>query len=154
MQARVLDPVSTEPGHRVKPQLASILAVSSLLTATPLLAADEEPQALEPVVVTGTRTEHRLSDSPVDVQLITEEDIRRSGARDVAELLEREGGVYVTRVAGRGSSIEIQGLAAEHVLILLNGQLLTTADVHSGIALFALGVIASALGLGLIERAK
>lgn len=40
------------------------------------------------------------------------------------------------------------------LVILLNGQLLTTADVHSGIALFALGVIASALGLGLIERAK
>lgn len=84
--------------------------------------ADSEPQQLEPVVVTGTRTEHRIGDSPVDVQLITEEDIRRSGARDVAELLEREGGAYVTRVSGRGTSIEIQGLSSEHVLILINGQ--------------------------------
>ena len=47
---------------------------------------------LEPIVVTGTRTEHRLSDAPVEVQLITARDIRNSGARDLAELLEREGG--------------------------------------------------------------
>ena len=79
-------------------------------------------QTLEPVVITGTRTEHRVSDSPVDVQLITDTDIRRSGARDVAELLEREGGVYVSRQAGRGTRIEMQGLASEHVLILINGQ--------------------------------
>ena len=78
--------------------------------------------ALDPVVVTGTRTEHRLSDSPVEVQVITAQDIARTGARDLAELLEREGSVHVTRAAGRGSTIEIQGLSSEHVLILINGR--------------------------------
>ncbi len=38
------------------------------------------------------------------------------------------------------------------LVVILNGQLLTTADVHSGIALFALGVAASALGLALVEK--
>lgn len=84
--------------------------------------SDDDAQALEPIVVTGTRTEHRLDDSPVDVQLITAQDIRRSGARDLAELLELEGGIYATRVAARGSSIEIQGLNSEHVLILVDGR--------------------------------
>jgi outer membrane receptor for ferrienterochelin and colicins len=77
---------------------------------------------LEAVVVTGTRTEHRLNDSPVEVQLITAQQIEDSGARDVAALLEREGGLTVTRVAGRGTSIEIQGLSSDQVLILVDGQ--------------------------------
>ncbi len=99
--------------------LGLLAGLPSAFAATP---ASDTVQTLEPVVVTGTRTEHRVSDSPVDVQLITETDIRRSGARDVAELLEREGGVYVSRQAGRGTRIEMQGLASEHVLILINGQ--------------------------------
>jgi outer membrane receptor for ferrienterochelin and colicins len=77
---------------------------------------------LDTIVVTGTRTPHRWTDSPVDVQLIDERAIRNSGARDLAELLEREGGVYVTRTAGRGSSIELQGLSGEQVLILVDGR--------------------------------
>lgn len=78
--------------------------------------------SLNPVVVTGTRTEHLLSDSPVQVQVITSAEIARTGARDLAELLEREGSVYVTRAAGRGTTIEIQGLSSEHLLILRNGR--------------------------------
>ncbi len=90
----------------------------------PALAAlaEAKPVVLQPVVVTGTRTAHTLDESPVAVQLIDAEDIRRSGARDVAELLEREGGVYATRSAGRGSRIELQGLSSEHVLILVDGR--------------------------------
>jgi outer membrane receptor for ferrienterochelin and colicins len=83
---------------------------------------DSEPVLLDPVVVTGTRTEHRLSDSPVEVQVIGERRIRESGARSVAELLEREGGVYVVPVASRGSTIEMQGLSSEHVLVLVDGR--------------------------------
>lgn len=77
---------------------------------------------LDEIVVTGTRTQLRVGDSPVDVQVIRSEDILNSGARDLAELLEREGGVYVSRVAARGTSIEIQGLSSEHVLILVDGR--------------------------------
>ena len=83
---------------------------------------NERAIRLEQIVVTGTRTAHTLSDSPVDVQLITAAQIKDSGARDVAELLEREGGLTVTRVAGRGTSIEIQGLSSDQVLILVDGQ--------------------------------
>lgn len=84
--------------------------------------AAAKPTELPAVVVTGTRTAHALDESPVEVQLINAADIRRSGASNLAELLEREGGIYATRVRGRGSSIEIQGLSSEHVLILVDGR--------------------------------
>lgn len=78
--------------------------------------------ALQTMVVTGTRTEKTLDESPVVVQVIPQERIRRSGATDVDELLRIEPGVYVVPQAGRGSRIEMQGLSSESVLVLINGQ--------------------------------
>ncbi|PPE73600.1 hypothetical protein C3942_12420 [Solimonas fluminis] len=99
------------------------IALPDAPAPVPVLApATPRAVRLQPVVVTGTRTAHSLDESPVEVQLIDAEDIRRSGARDVAELLEREGGVYASRSAGRGSRIELQGLSSEHVLVLVDGR--------------------------------
>ena len=100
------------------------LPVPALPTAAEPPEADDRERAirLDQVVVTGTRTAQRFSDSPVEVQLITAAQIKDSGARDVGELLEREGGLTVTRVAGRGTSIEIQGLSSDQVLILVDGR--------------------------------
>ena len=100
------------------------LPVQALPTAAEATEAEDRERAirLDQVVVTGTRTAQRFSDSPVEVQLITAAQIKDSGAREVAELLEREGGVTVTRVAGRGTSIEIQGLSSDQVLILIDGR--------------------------------
>ncbi len=98
-----------------------VITLAEQREATPPAARDA-PAELESIVVTGTRTEHRQSDSPVPVQVISARDIVRSGARDVAELLEREGAVHVGRAAGRGTTIEIQGLSSEHVLVLVDGR--------------------------------
>ncbi len=68
----------------------------------------------------------------------------------------RQPDAKLARLLGRLSALSRWSMADVLVLallvIILNGQVLTTADVHSGIALFALGVIASALGLALVER--
>ncbi len=65
----------------------------------------------------------------------------------------------LARIMGRLSALSRWSMADVLVLallvIILNGQVLTTANIHSGVALFALGVIASALGLAIVEhRAK
>ena len=93
----------------------------------------------DPLVVTGTRTEQNLSESPVPLLVIGRMQIERSGARDLAELLQREGGVQVGQLAGRGSTIEIQGLASEHVLILVDGRKVN-GRVNGGIDLARLRV--------------
>ena len=72
------------------------------------------------VVVTGTRTETPLADSPARLDVITRADIDRSGARDVGELLEEQIGVVVTR-SFRGDSIQLGGLDPEYTLILVDG---------------------------------
>lgn len=113
----VTTPLEAADGASTDAPIDDAIAVAPLRSAEPDTAI-----RLDPIVITGTRTEQALADAPVDVQLITEQQIRNSGARDLAELLEREGGVHVTRVAARGTRIEIQGLSSEHVLILIDGR--------------------------------
>lgn len=72
-------------------------------------------------VVTASRTEVRPSESPVPVSVITRQDIERSGARDLAELLSLDPAVRVDRGVG-GAGVSIQGFDPQQVLILVDGQ--------------------------------
>lgn len=72
-------------------------------------------------VVTASRTEVRPSESPVPVSVITRQDIERSGARDLAELLSLDPAVRIDRGVG-GAGVSIQGFDPQQVLILVDGQ--------------------------------
>ncbi|MBN8611911.1 MAG: TonB-dependent receptor [Deltaproteobacteria bacterium] len=80
----------------------------------------DDDLALGDVVVTGTRSETPLADSPARVEVISREQIDRSGARDVAELLEEQIGIVITR-SFRGDAIQLGGLDPEYTLILVDG---------------------------------
>jgi len=82
---------------------------------------NSEAQTDETVVVTGTRTEMPLGDSPVAAEVITRSEIESSGAEDLAGLLEEHPGVDLVR-SYLGTGIRLQGLEPEHVLILVNGK--------------------------------
>ena len=88
---------------------------------TPEAAEDTRGVASEPYVVTATRTQVRLRDSPVSTEVIVREEIEQSGAKDLAGLLETHPGVELER-SYLGTAIRLQGLEPEHVLILVNGQ--------------------------------
>jgi len=81
----------------------------------------EDPPAVEEIVVTGTRTGRRLGEEPVAVEVITRDDIERSGAYDVAELLDQHPGVDVTRDV-LGASIRLRGLDPDQTLLIVDGQ--------------------------------
>ena len=72
------------------------------------------------VVVTGSRTERPLGEAPVATEVITPEEIKESGARDVAELLEDRPGIQLNR-SFAGAGPELQGLPPDYTLILVDG---------------------------------
>lgn len=75
---------------------------------------------VEPIVVTGSRTEQAASRAPVSTVLISAEDIAASGARSLGELLEEQAGVQLDRsVTGAGASL--QGLPPDYTLVLVDG---------------------------------
>ena len=81
----------------------------------------DDTVALDPVVVTATKTPQRLKDTPVITNLITRSDIEATGAENVGEVLEHTAGIIIHR-DGHGDGVQLQGLDSEYVLILVDGE--------------------------------
>lgn len=94
---------------------------SSIIAEIEANSLQDFAMELDPVVVTATKTPHRLSDSPVITELITRKEIEATGAENVGEVLEHKTGVIIHR-DGHGDGVQLQGLDSEYVLILIDGE--------------------------------
>jgi vitamin B12 transporter len=85
--------------------------------------SDEEILEMERLVVTATRTAEELLDVPGHVTVITEEEIRASGASNLAKVLDNKAGVSVSDFGPEGSekSISLRGSTTSQVLVLIDG---------------------------------
>ena len=86
---------------------------------------------LEPIVVTGTKTEQPLSESAVPVEVITSEQIRNSVATDVADIIEIYSGLDLARNGdfGKVTSIFVRGSESNHTVILIDGVKINPATI-------------------------
>ncbi len=78
-----------------------------------------------PVVVTAARREQKITSVPYAVAVITQEDIRRSGARSVPDALRLSPGMDVADLAFGLSAVSprgSQGLLSNRVLVLVDGR--------------------------------
>lgn len=75
-------------------------------------------------VITGSRSERRLSEEPVATAVIDRRELRQSGATDLPKLLENQPGVQVERNY-TGSGVRLEGFDPEHVLVLVDGERLS-----------------------------
>lgn len=75
------------------------------------------------VVVTANGLAQTVETTLADVDVITREQIDRSGARDLSDLLREQAGVDVARTGGPGSqtSVFLRGTNSNHVLVLIDG---------------------------------
>jgi len=97
-----------------------------ILAQDPPPPSDEDPG--EVMVITGTKTPHRLSDATVATEVVTREEIEASGARDAAEILRMHAGIDVSS-SYRGQTVELRGLDPKYVLVIVDGQRVTgTSD--------------------------
>ena len=86
-------------------------------------AAEDTVRSNETWVVTGTRTERLLEDTPVRTEVISREQIDNQHARDVSEALKTVPGLMLKDIHGKGGQeVWLQGLDADRVLILVNGR--------------------------------
>lgn len=68
---------------------------------------------LDELVVTGTRTEETLFETPVRTEVVTSEELRRTHARNVREALASVPGVQLREVHGKsGYEVWMQGIQA------------------------------------------
>lgn len=85
---------------------------------------------LDEVVVTGTRTERKVGNVAVPVSIITKSTIRQSGSLRLNDILQEQTGILITSGTGSnavgggvfGNGVQLQGLSADHTLLLLDGE--------------------------------
>ncbi|MGH6693190.1 MAG: TonB-dependent receptor plug domain-containing protein, partial [Gammaproteobacteria bacterium] len=101
-------------------------AASGLAAAAWCAVAAELPVTVgEPVIVTASRFEDRYLDQPVNVSIITAEDIKNSTARTVPELLRQLPGIRARDNSGSPNvQVDMRGFGIfgdQNTLVLLDG---------------------------------
>ena len=131
--------------------MKNLLALAAAVVAAEVcIAADLAPAKLAPTVVTATRFEERADDKPVNVTVITGEQIRSSTARTVPDVLSEQAGVFIHDFFGNNAAtttIDMRGFGvtgAQNTLILVDGRRVVDIDLS--------GVHWSSIPLGAIER--
>ncbi|TLP79772.1 TonB-dependent receptor plug domain-containing protein [Maribacter sp. ACAM166] len=78
-------------------------------------------QVLEEVIVTATRTRRQLSSLPLPVTLIGKKKILQSGSIRLDEILNEQTGIITVTDESGFKGVQIQGIASDYILILMNG---------------------------------
>jgi len=110
----------TEHHHRASAR-ACILSSSLLLMVAPGNVSGLEQ--LETMNVTATRTARTADETLASVTVITREDIEKSQAKEVVQLMDGLPGVSFTSYGGYGktTSLNLRGTNASQVLVLVDG---------------------------------
>jgi len=117
-----------------------VIPILLALFAMPGLSKAKEEQkaitTLEEVVVTATRDTREIRKIPANIAVIKAEDIEKSGATSLVDVLEKVAGIHFTTFSGNPSQAEIdmRGFGQNshgRVLILLDGRRLNRPDMAS-----------------------
>lgn len=104
---------------------AGALALAAALAPPLASAQDARPKSalLDPVVVTAARAPQSMDELTADVTVIGPEEIARSGADSLAQLLQRQPGLEVSVNGGRAgvSAAFIRGANGNQTLVLVDG---------------------------------
>src|SRR2546425_2661846 len=111
------------------------LLIAAFCLSLPQIAASQGPESkldtlslenlLSMEVTSVSRHQEELRKTPAAVYVITQEDIRRSGVTDVAELLRMVPGVQVAQINSNVWAVGARGFSAEYsnkLLVLVDGR--------------------------------
>lgn len=107
-----------------------------IITALYSISYAQEHIETNAVKVTATKVEKELLEVPASVSIITEDDIKKSSARTVGELLQDIPGVQVVNSGGQGlKRISLRGEGVNRTLVLIDGQQIVENKSMDGTAL-------------------
>ncbi|MBQ7163114.1 MAG: TonB-dependent receptor [Bacteroidales bacterium] len=90
---------------------------------------------LDAIVVTGTRTEKRLSEVPVLTTVISQREVEKAGTTSFLEALEDNIPGIVSEPNGVGNNLRIRGLNSRYILFLVDGERLVSEGAGGNINL-------------------
>ncbi|MFO1304255.1 MAG: TonB-dependent receptor [Burkholderiales bacterium] len=103
--------------------IARLTAAAALCALANAPALAQSVNALPPVAVTAARTAQPIADLLADVTVIGRDEIERSGAQSLPEVLQRQPGVEITMNGGPGSTSGafLRGANRGQTLVLIDG---------------------------------
>lgn len=106
------------------------LITLSILASLSCSAYAQDVQTVQTpdVVVTATRTEAQVKAVPQTVEVVTKEDIEKSGATDVYSALSLASNLDVSKAGMAGHNVMIRGMSTNHTLILIDGKRVAGED--------------------------
>lgn len=113
------------------PKKLSFLALSVLTALSVPAYAAEEPAETRTIVVTATRTEQEVKEIPAAVEVITKEDLEKTGARTLADALKMATSINVSSPGMAGNNVTVRGMSTRHTLILIDGKRLISEGSYS-----------------------
>lgn len=111
-------------------QTFRILSLAVLVALPGAAAAQRAATALDPLLVTATRTPVALADSLSPAQVIDRAAIESSQATSLQELLSGRAGINLANSGGPGkqTSLFLRGTNSSHTVVLVDGVRINTAD--------------------------
>ena len=105
------------------------MAVGLYLTSPVFVveAAEKIVQSRD-VVVSATRTEQEIKETPASVEVITREDIENLGADSVVSALKLAANLDITKAGMTGNKVSIRGMNTSQTLILIDGRRMSGED--------------------------
>lgn len=106
------------------------LVAGALFSAwgVPGAALAQEGEALPTIVVTGTRSEKPVDETPVRTEVVTRQEIERTHARTLKDALENVPGLQLREIHGKsGYEVSLQGMTSDQVLVLIDGLPITAS---------------------------
>ncbi len=127
-----------------------LASLAGVLLANPCFAEEETKVVVPEVVVTATRFKDWYVDTPVNVTVITAEDIKNSAAKTLPDLLSEQAGITIHDFFGNNAAtttVDLRGFGitgGQNTLILLDGRRISDIDLS--------GVQWSAIPFAAIDR--
>jgi hemoglobin/transferrin/lactoferrin receptor protein len=131
-------PINRHP--RWKTTVTGLLGTLVLVCSAAHAAAEEKTDVktlkTPEIVITATRTERELQKVPSSISVVTAEDMTRSDATTLADLLQDVPGVEVFDQSIAGAKrVQIRGESGARVLVLIDGQKISEQKSMDGAAL-------------------
>ncbi|HKX40806.1 MAG TPA: Plug domain-containing protein, partial [Burkholderiaceae bacterium] len=107
---------------------------TAVLVGTPAFAQQQQPQELQRVTVTGSNIKRTDTETASPVQVLTREDIEKTGKQSIGDVLrgitaDGVGSIptsFSNGFASGSAAVSLRGLGVNSTLVLLNGRRMTT----------------------------
>ena len=83
---------------------------------------DSTNNSLDEIIITATKTERVLSSIPLNASIIKKEEIERTSATRLTDIINEELGLMTVSDYGGAEGVQIQGLDSEYTLVLIDNQ--------------------------------